>query len=96
MVVFYNIIDDISLLNAYVIYEELNTSWQVTQKTTKRKDFLRELGLSLAKLYTVERCVNPKYTSSSLLQGTQDNVTNLDLFKDIPVQRGRQMLHMLQ
>ena len=81
---FYNIID-ISALNAYVIYEELNPSWQVTQETTKKSFFLRELELSFPKPNMVEICINQKNTAS-LLQGTQDNVTNLNLFKDIPEQ----------
>lgn len=59
MAVFSNIID-ISALNAYIIYNEIDPNWMQSQKHTKRKCFLRELAMSLASPYMEQRQKLPR------------------------------------
>ncbi|XP_049301866.1 piggyBac transposable element-derived protein 4-like [Bactrocera dorsalis] len=54
MAVFSNIID-ISALNSYILYNDIDPNWKQTQKHTKRKCFLHELAISLAKPYMEKR-----------------------------------------
>ncbi|XP_031627785.1 piggyBac transposable element-derived protein 4-like [Contarinia nasturtii] len=74
MVVFSNIID-ISALNAFVIFKEVSPNWQTTQKTTLRRNFLRELGYSLAQPYMDMRKGVPRSESSaSLLSASRESL----------------------
>lgn len=66
MAVFSNMID-ISALNALIIFKEIHPNWQTTQKTTIRRNFLRELGLSLAKPYIAARKNKPRSAPSASL-----------------------------
>lgn len=75
LAVFSNMID-ISALNALIIFKEIHTNWQTTQKTTIRRNFLRELGLSLAKPYIAARKNTPRSASSSSL--------HLNISADVP------------
>lgn len=59
MAVFSNIID-ISALNAYIIYNEVDANWKQTQTSTKRKTFLHELAISLSKPYMEKRQKRPR------------------------------------
>lgn len=74
MVVFSNIID-ISALNALIIFKEVFPNWQTTQKTTLRRNFLRELGLSLSQPYMNMRKGMPRSESSaSLLSASRESL----------------------
>ncbi|XP_031639747.1 piggyBac transposable element-derived protein 4-like, partial [Contarinia nasturtii] len=74
MVVFSNIID-ISALNAFIIFKEVSPNWQTTQKTTLRRNFLRELGYSLAQPYMDMRKGVPRSESSaSLLSASRESL----------------------
>lgn len=63
MAVFSNIID-ISALNGYIMYSEINPNW-FQGKNWKRKAYLHELGLSLAKNYMQNRSRKTKSTASN-------------------------------
>lgn len=67
MAVFSNIID-ISALNAYIIYNEIDPNWKLTQKHTKRKSFLHELAISLAMPYMEKRKKRPRNELSLIIQ----------------------------
>lgn len=78
MTVFFNIID-ISALNAYIIFKEMNRNWHM------RRNFLHELGVSLAKPYMNSQIAVPQSeleSSSSLLmpmgQAGQDPMISSD------------------
>lgn len=77
MSVFGNIID-ISALNAYIIYNEINPNWQTTNVKSKRRNFLHELGMALAKPYMATRSTMPRSESSaSVLSAlSQDSSTS--------------------
>ncbi|XP_050321369.1 piggyBac transposable element-derived protein 4-like [Bactrocera neohumeralis] len=66
MAVFSNIID-ISALNSYILYNDIDPNWKKTQKHTKRKCFLHELAISLAKPYMEKRKKGAKNELSSAL-----------------------------
>ena len=66
MAVFSNIAD-ISALNAYIIYKEIDPNWMTKQKHTKRKCFLRELAISLASPYMEKRKKLPRKELSAVL-----------------------------
>ena len=63
MAVFSNMID-ISALNALIICNDVNPNWQ-KDKNTKRRVFLRELALSLAKPYMAARKGMPRTESAA-------------------------------
>lgn len=66
MAVFSNIID-ISALNAYIIFNEVCPNWQPKNVKSKRRNFLHELGVSLAKPYMANRNRMPRSESSASL-----------------------------
>lgn len=90
MSVFSNMID-ISALNAYIIYNEVNPNWHPNQSSTKRKSFLHDLGLSLARGYMVSRPNSPKNASSqSLLERVRDeNDAGTSTQSQPPIKRKR-------
>lgn len=99
--VFSNIID-ISALNALIIFKEIDPDWQTNQKATIRRNFLRELGLALAKPYMSLRAGKPRTSSSaSLLSSVTLQETNEPIpppskrSKSVPAQaKGRLRCHI--
>lgn len=77
MAVFSNIID-ISALNAYIIYNEINPNWQANDKKNRRRNFLHELGKALAKPYMSNRRTMPRSESSASLLSSvsQDSLSS--------------------
>lgn len=63
MAVFSNMID-ISALNAYILYNDVSPNWKPKQTNKKRRCFLEQLGLDLAKNYMMMRSHQPKSTAS--------------------------------
>lgn len=57
--VFCNMLD-ISALNAYIIYIELNPNWNYTKKNLRRRLFLIEIGNSLVRSYIESRERTPR------------------------------------
>lgn len=90
MAVFANIID-ISALNALVIFKEINPNWQTSQKTTIRRNFLRELGLSLSRPYMASRTGKPRSSSTMNLHEMASSSHVSKRSKSVPLQtKGRQ------
>lgn len=46
---------DISALNAYQIFMDINPKWNPLQRKEKRRDFMHELGLALVKIHASKR-----------------------------------------
>lgn len=65
-VVFANILD-ISALNAYILFSEIDVSWAPTDRNRKRPEFLRQLALSLAKAHMMKRTRLPQQGFSAQL-----------------------------
>lgn len=65
-VVFANMID-ISALNAYILYSEINPSWTSKDQTRMRPEFLRKLALSLAEPHMMKRTRIPQHAFSAQL-----------------------------
>lgn len=81
MAVFSNIID-ISALNAFILFKDVNPEWKTTQKHKRRKCFLHELALALAKNYIQKRRNEPKNEASIAivrrLKGLEEDPTDTD------------------
>jgi len=79
MTVFPNIIN-ISALNAYIIYNEIDPNWKLTKKHTKREYFLHKLAILLASPYMENRKQLPRNISSTVLlpKLSTKNVTDTD------------------
>lgn len=74
MAVFANIID-ISALNAFIIYKEVDPNWSIDKKTRARREFLPELGLSLAKPYMKNRNFIPRSKPlASIVEELSDDI----------------------
>lgn len=58
-VVFSNIID-ISALNAFILYSEIDSSWAANDSNRRRPEFLRQLAMSLSEEYMLKRTAKPK------------------------------------
>lgn len=69
MAVFSNIVD-ISCVNSYVIYSSLFPNWPTKNKKAKRRQFLKELGETLAKPYMLARSRGPRSASSASLRSS--------------------------
>lgn len=57
MVLFYNMVD-VAAFTAFRLYELCHPDWN-SNKSEKRKIFLKELGFELAMKYMQNRCQNP-------------------------------------
>lgn len=83
MVVFANIID-ISALNAYIIFKEMNRNWQTTSLKSMRRVFLHDLGISLAKPYMASLAATTGSSTSLLTPLHQDPLASDDEIAPTP------------
>lgn len=65
-VVFSNMLD-ISALNAFIIFSEIDVSWAPGDLNRRRPEFLRQLALSLANEYMIKRSKIPQQPFSAEL-----------------------------
>lgn len=76
-IVFANMLD-ISALNSYIIFSDIDASWAPADQNRRRPEFLRKLSLSLANAYMMKRSRVPQQHFSAKLLSEMRAPASLD------------------